>query len=272
MRFQHFATGAEELDFIFLDEPNHEVSLALEFATAEQPVADEQSFMEVAGLLYSELLELSCNGSTHSFDWAGRAHFVAITLLANRTETLGNAMLRTLCNAAAIFFGMFQTLHHRLQIPSTYLAQIPQAPASSSGLVCDKLHIFRFFDFSPGRAMAVNTKKSAGFRKLRFDSIDSLLEELTAIEAAVKANQLTVTGNWSPGQILSHLAAWIEYGYVGFPIKPVPFFLRFLLRFGLKKMLDQGMPRGVRIPGVSAGTTGQDDMPFDQRSADCARL
>lgn len=111
--------------------------------------------------------------------------------------------------------------------------------------------------------MTVNTKKTEGYRKLRFDSIDALLEELAAIESASRANHLKVTGNWTPGQILSHLAAWVEYGYVGFPMKPAPFFIRFLLRLRLQKMLEQGMPRGIRIPGVRAGTTGQDDMPFD---------
>ncbi len=40
-------------------------------------------------------------------------------------------------------------------------------------------------------------------------------------------------------------------------MKSVPFFIRFLLRLRLEKMLEHGMPRGVRIPGISAGTTGQ---------------
>ncbi len=64
--------------------------------------------------------------------------------------------------------------------------------------------------------MAVNTKNSEGYRKLRFDSIEAVLEELKAFESASRANRLRVTGNWSPSQILSHLAAWIEYGYTGF--------------------------------------------------------
>jgi hypothetical protein len=60
--------------------------------------------------------------------------------------------------------------------------------------------------------------------------------------------------------VLAHIAAWIDYAYEGFPIAPPPFFVRWILRLRLKKMLRQGMPRGVRIPGVQGGTTGMDAM------------
>jgi hypothetical protein len=59
---------------------------------------------------------------------------------------------------------------------------------------------------------------------------------------------------------MAHVASWIEYAYEGFPIGRPPYFVRWILRLRLKKMLDAGMPRGVRIPGVKSGTTGIDDM------------
>jgi hypothetical protein len=78
--------------------------------------------------------------------------------------------------------------------------------------------------------------------------------------AASTAGNLKTTGNWTPGEIMSHLANWIEYAYVGFPVKPPPFFIRWILRFRLRKMLRDGMPRGVKIPGVAGGTVGMENI------------
>jgi Protein of unknown function (DUF1569) len=60
---------------------------------------------------------------------------------------------------------------------------------------------------------------------------------------------------------MAHVAAWIEYGYHGYPLKKPLFFLRWILRFMVKKFLRDGMPAGVRIPGLPAGTIGMDPMP-----------
>ncbi len=37
-----------------------------------------------------------------------------------------------------------------------------------------------------------------------------------------------------------------------------------ILRLMLPGMLNKGMKPGVKIPGVSGGTTGQEDQPIDQ--------
>lgn len=104
----------------------------------------------------------------------------------------------------------------------------------------------------------VNTK-SANRRKLRFESAVDLFAELDQIEAASQRGTLTTTGNWTAGQILSHLSAWIDYGYDGFPISPPPLPVRWLLKWMLPRMLSGGMTAGVKIPGVKGGTTGVDD-------------
>jgi Protein of unknown function (DUF1569) len=114
--------------------------------------------------------------------------------------------------------------------------------------------------------MSVDTAKSTEYRKLRFESIDDLLKELDAIDAAAYAGRLQTTGNWTAGQILSHLAAWIEYGYIGFPIAAPPWIFRMILKMLSKRYLKSGFPRGVRIPGTTNGTTGQDDAPYDEAS------
>jgi hypothetical protein len=101
-------------------------------------------------------------------------------------------------------------------------------------------------------------------RKLWFDSIDELYDELEQIKTAEADGRLRTLGSWTPGQILSHLAAWVEYAYEGFPMKPAPWLIRVFLRWQLKKYLRGGMPSGVRIPKVEGGTTGADDLPFDE--------
>lgn len=109
-------------------------------------------------------------------------------------------------------------------------------------------------------APQVDTRTAAGYRELHFTSLDDCVAEVRRIQAAAADGKLHTSGNWTPGQIMAHVASWIEYGYEGFPIAPPPFFVRWILRFRLKSMLRKGMPRGVRIPGLKDGTVGMDDM------------
>lgn len=81
----------------------------------------------------------------------------------------------------------------------------------------------------------VNTQ-TAPRRKLRLESIDELLKELDAIEVALLEGKVHTTGNWTVGQIMTHLAAWIEYGYDGFPIKLPLLPIRWILRLMLPGM------------------------------------
>lgn len=107
------------------------------------------------------------------------------------------------------------------------------------------------------------------YRKLRFNSIAEVNRELDNIAELNRTGRLLTSGKWTPGQIMAHLAAWIEYGYDGYPLKSPPWFIRWFLRLRLPKMLESGMPRGVKIPGIPGGTVGADDMPTD---AGIARL
>jgi hypothetical protein len=102
-------------------------------------------------------------------------------------------------------------------------------------------------------------------RRLRLETIGDAMEELDRIAQAERNGTLTAHGNWTPGQIMAHVAAWIEYGWGGYPIKPPPFFVRWIMRLMLKRYLRNGMPTGVTIPGVASGTTGADQI--DTRDA-----
>jgi len=107
----------------------------------------------------------------------------------------------------------------------------------------------------------MSSSPAEGRRRLWFKSIDGVLGEIDRVAAADQSGQLRTTGTWTPGQILGHLAAWIEYGYDGYPMKSPPWFIRLLLRMQVKKYLRRGMPSGVRIPKVPEGTYGTEDMP-----------
>lgn len=98
-------------------------------------------------------------------------------------------------------------------------------------------------------------------RAVQLSDLDAYAAEVDRIAAAEKAGRVRTSGNWTAGQILAHLAAWIEYNYTGFPLSPPPWAIRLILKtFMKKKYLRSGLPQGVKIPGQANGTTGQDMM------------
>jgi len=134
-----------------------------------------------------------------------------------------------------------------------------KAPVRTPAALHQNLHCTRM-------NQAVNTAK-AERRPLRFAGIDELRAEVDRIVKADQAGVLRCTGNWSAGQVFGHVAAWIDYGYEGYPMKPPPFFIRWILRRKVKQYLRDGMPVGVRIPGVPVGTHGVDELSIDEGAA-----
>lgn len=65
-------------------------------------------------------------------------------------------------------------------------------------------------------ATPVNTSK-APRRELSFHCTGCLKEDLAKIEAADRAGTLRVTGNWTAGENLDHVAKTIEFSIDGFP-------------------------------------------------------
>lgn len=114
-------------------------------------------------------------------------------------------------------------------------------------------------------AANVDTRRSAGRRPVRLASLDDLAAEIDRVERAARAGRLRVAGNWTAGRTLGHLAAWIGFGYDGYPsaMRP-PLPLRLAGRLMKRRMLRGAMPAGVRFPGVSGGTYATDQLPFDE--------
>jgi hypothetical protein len=109
----------------------------------------------------------------------------------------------------------------------------------------------------------VDTGKAAGRRTLRFESIDQVMAEVDRLAAAERAGRLRRLGNWTLGQTLAHLAAWVGYGYTGVPLR-VPWFIRWVLWLRKRKFLYGPMRAGVKIPGVEGGTLATDPVPLDE--------
>ena len=109
---------------------------------------------------------------------------------------------------------------------------------------------------------AVDTK-TVQRRRLSFRTLDDLEAELSRIEASQGTGSLRTLGNWTPGQILGHLATWVGFTYDGNPLRP-PWFIKMILKGRKNKYIAEGMRPGVRIPKVEGGTLGTEAVPFDQ--------
>jgi Protein of unknown function (DUF1569) len=108
----------------------------------------------------------------------------------------------------------------------------------------------------------INTKQLTGRRTLHFNTIDEALAEVDALAAANARGELRCLGNWSAGQNLGHLAAWVDYSFNGAPMK-VPFFVRLMMKPMKGQMLYKPMKPGGRIPKAPGGTFGTDPLSFD---------
>lgn len=113
--------------------------------------------------------------------------------------------------------------------------------------------------------MRVDTAKTADRRTLRFNSPDELMADVERVVASERAGTLRRAGNWTTGQILGHLAAWIDYSYDGYPpaLKP-PWFIKLILRMMKGRFMRGPLKAGVKIPKAPGGTYGTEPMPLDE--------
>jgi len=113
--------------------------------------------------------------------------------------------------------------------------------------------------------MTIDTRKVKDRRTLRCSGLADFQRDLDALEAAHKAGTLRKTGNWTPGMIFTHLAAFIDYGYNGYPAEMVPpWFIKPMIRLMRNRWLAKGFPPGVKIPRIEAGTVGAEDVSFEE--------
>lgn len=105
----------------------------------------------------------------------------------------------------------------------------------------------------------IDTTSVAGRRELRFETLDDMLADARQCASAARLHRL---GNWSLGQALNHLAAWIDYPYLGYP--PELVFTDDIKAQALaakERFMNQPMDSGKRIPGSATGTYATVDVP-----------
>lgn len=91
----------------------------------------------------------------------------------------------------------------------------------------------------------VDTKRIEERRALRFSSMRDVLNDVEYLDSGDPPRS---TGNWTPAQIVLHVAAVINYSVDGFPKPKAPLPVRLLVRPFRKRILANGLPAGVRFP------------------------
>lgn len=100
--------------------------------------------------------------------------------------------------------------------------------------------------------MTVDTAKVTGRRELHFEWIDEILDEAERIAAA---SQVRTLGNWSPGQIMQHLAAGMHVSIDGSPHRP-PWYLRLVGPLVKRRVLTKGMSPGFQLRARESQSQG----------------
>lgn len=117
---------------------------------------------------------------------------------------------------------------------------------------------------SSSSAAPIDTGRVGNRRQLRFDTIEQVLLDVERLAAAERAGTLKRLGNWTLGQNLGHLAAWVNYAFDGYPMRPPPLPIRLILKLRKNKYIHDRLPAGVKIPGIEGGTVATDLLPLDE--------
>lgn len=109
----------------------------------------------------------------------------------------------------------------------------------------------------------IETRTVKDRRPLRFNSVQELFAEVAGLTASDGAGQLRRSGNWTLGQALGHLGAWVDFAFEGYPFKP-PLVIRALMRPMKARFLIRPLPAGVRLPGVKGGTVATEPLSTEE--------
>jgi len=95
----------------------------------------------------------------------------------------------------------------------------------------------------------IDTAKVTNRRQLHFDCLEDIRND---VEQLAKRKEVRSLGNWSAGQILTHLSVAMN-GSIDDTIPKLPGIVRFLLRLFIKhKMLNKPMTAGFHLPNKAA--------------------
>jgi hypothetical protein len=111
--------------------------------------------------------------------------------------------------------------------------------------------------------MKIDTAKVSARRTLRFNSPGEMEADVAKLVEAERAGRVTRVGNWTLGQALNHLGAWVTFAFEEHPLKP-PFFVRWIVGMRKNKYINVGLPAGVSIPKVEGGTVACEPTGLDE--------
>lgn len=108
----------------------------------------------------------------------------------------------------------------------------------------------------------VNTRAITHRRRMSdILTFDKVLKDVRALVLAEEENSLNQLGNWTLGQTLGHLAAWIQFAYDGDPSPRPNVISRTIARLLRRRILSRPLRAGVQLPGVAGGTYATDPLP-----------
>ncbi|MFI5459471.1 MAG: DUF1569 domain-containing protein [Isosphaerales bacterium] len=110
-------------------------------------------------------------------------------------------------------------------------------------------------------ATVVDTTKVTERRQVHFDSLDDILAD---VERLAKSPNIKALGNWSPGQVLSHLAIALNKSIDGYENRP-PALVRVVARSLFKRrFLTKTMSAGFKLPAKAMDELTTPPVPFEE--------
>jgi len=113
--------------------------------------------------------------------------------------------------------------------------------------------------------MTVNTRKIKDRRAPRFQTFAEAIHDAEALADAEQRGTLRVTGNWTLGQAVGHVATWARFALDGYPEMPrPPWYIRVFAPILKSPFLNRGLPAGANLGNLPGGTFGTDMIATDQ--------
>jgi hypothetical protein len=113
----------------------------------------------------------------------------------------------------------------------------------------------------------IKTRAVQGRRELRFRRLRDVLAD---VEELARQGQVRALGNWTPAQIVQHVARFIRYSIDGFPFT-APAWLRPIGRMLRSRFLLRPWKPGIRLRGGSRAMEPDADVTWDAAVADLRR-
>lgn len=108
--------------------------------------------------------------------------------------------------------------------------------------------------FPVSTILMIKTSKVTDRRTLRFGRMEDILRDAEWLNTEAESGKaLRASGNWTPAQVIDHVAKTMTYSFDGFPPEAkAPLFIRFLLKMMKSSVLIKPMKPGIKLKGKMA--------------------